>query len=335
MLSTEPEIEVVGVATYGRQALELIPHLQPAVICIDYDMPDMNGLELTQAVMEQFPCPILVVSAALGETDSDRIFALLEAGAVDVFPKPRGGPEGTAIAAEQLAKKIKIVAGVRVQRRRPRKAAAPVDHETPAPGPYRDGNARRIIVIGSSTGGPQALQTILSNLPGNFPVPILCVQHISAGFLEGLVSWLGSHFRGTVKIASPNEQPLPGHVYFPEENTHLLVDATGRLRSSNQPSVGGHRPSVTMTFRSVADHYSRSAIGVLLTGMGHDGGEGMLALSKAGALTICQDEATSVVYGMPKDAVDRGAASTVLPLDAIASALIEAVSPSRRTLPGE
>lgn len=327
MLATSSEIEVVGVATYGQQALELIPHLQPSLICIDYHMPDMNGLELTQEVMARFPCPILVVSSSVGAADTDRIFTLLEAGAVDVFPKPRGGPDGMALAAEQLVKKIKIVSGVRVHGRRAKKPTAPAVPERALLHSKSEIQSPKIIVIGASTGGPQALQTIFSGLPGSFPVPIICVQHISSGFLAGLVGWLGSHFRGKVQIARPDEEPRAGHVYFPQENTHLVLDGKGRMQALDRPPVGGHRPSINTTFYSVAVQYGNAAVGVLLTGMGRDGGEGMQALAQAGALTICQDEASCVIYGMPRDAVERGAAREVLPLTEIAPALIEAVSP--------
>jgi two-component system, chemotaxis family, protein-glutamate methylesterase/glutaminase len=326
MLSKSPEIEVVGVATHGRQALELIPHLKPAVICTDFHMPDMNGLELTQEIMARYPCPILVISSAVGESDSDRIFNLLQAGAVDVFPKPRGGPDADTLAAEQLVKKIRIVAGVRVHGRRP-KSAGPKGPRVPTLGPKTGNRLPKIIVIGSSTGGPQALQTILSDLPPHFPVPIICVQHISLGFLPGLVKWLAGHFRGEVQIARPNETPRPGHVYFPQENTHLVIDDQGRLQPSTRDPIGGHRPSVSASFCSVAEQFGDEAVGVLLTGMGSDGGDGMLAMAQAGALTICQNEATCVVYGMPKDAIARGAARVVLPLNDIARALVKAVSP--------
>jgi two-component system chemotaxis response regulator CheB len=331
MLATSAEIEVVGVATHGRQALDLIPHLQPAVICTDYHMPDMNGLQLIRKVMEHFPCPILVVSSAVNETDSERIFALLEAGAVDVFPKPRGGPDADASAAELLVNKIKVVAGVRVFGRKQKSALSTLRQPSILPVPRGKPRPIKIVAIGASTGGPQALQKILSELPRDFPAPILCVQHISIGFLPGLVSWLGAHFRGKVQIARDCESPRPGHVYFPQENTHLLVDDQDRLRLSQAPPVGGHRPSVSATFRSVAAHYGETAVGVLLTGMGRDGGDGMRTLADAGALTICQDEATCVIYGMPRDAVERGAARTVLPIGEIAGALIAAVESAAPT----
>lgn len=319
MLATSSEIEVVGVATHGRQALELIPHLKPSVVCTDYHMPDMNGLELTREIMARFPCPILVVSSAVGTADTNRVFNLLEAGAVEVFPKPRGGRDADSLAAEQLVKKIKIVAGVRVHGRRLRTAQPATPSPVPSISP-------KIVAIGASTGGPQALQTILSGLPPDFPLPIVCIQHISIGFLPGLVSWLAGHFRGKVQIACPDEFPRPGHVYFPQEDTHLLIDAQGRFQPSSQPPLGGHRPSVTVTFTSVARQYGDAAIGVLLTGMGRDGGAGMQALAEAGSLTISQNEATCVVYGMPKEAVALGAAEDVLPLDRIAGHVLRATA---------
>lgn len=330
MLATSPEIEVVGTATNGREALALIPHLKPALICTDYHMPQMNGLEFTQQVMAYFPCPILVISSAVGDADKDRVFDLLEAGAVDVFPKPRGGPDASALAAEQLIKKVKIVAGVLVRGRTPKPVTASINSSSRRHMPVQSRHSRppRIVAIGASTGGPQAIQAILSRLPDHFPVPILCVQHISSGFLPGLVGWLGAHSHGRVQIASDGELPRPGRVYFPAENTHLVIDQTGRMKASKEPPVDGHRPSVTVTFRSVAEFYGDTAIGVLLTGMGRDGGEGMRALALAGALTIAQDEATCVIYGMPKDAVERGAARVVLALGDISRALIEAVSPA-------
>lgn len=332
MLATSPEIEVVGSVTNGRAALELIPQLQPALICTDYHMPEMNGLEFTQQVMARFPRPILVVSSAVGETDKDRVFALLEAGAVDIFPKPRGGPEADALGTELFIKKVKIVAGVWVRGRLPKEATVPTvpSRVRTQPGLSRSLRAPQVIAIGASTGGPQALQTILSSLPVHFSLPVLCVQHISIGFLSGLVSWLRAHCRGDVHIARAGEIPTPGSVYFPAENTHLVIDHRGRLQASDAPPLEGHRPSVTIAFRSVAEFYGDAAIGVLLTGMGRDGGEGMLALSQAGALTIAQDEASSVVFGMPRDAIERGAAGAVLPLGDIARALINAVDPPER-----
>jgi two-component system chemotaxis response regulator CheB len=181
------------------------------------------------------------------------------------------------------------------------------------------------VAIGASTGGPQALQTILSPLPAGFPVPLLCVQHISLGFLKGLVDWLAAHCRIHVRIARDGEAPAAGTAYFPEEETHLTLGPDGRLRLTRDPAVGGHRPSVTVTLQSVARRHGSAAVGVLLTGMGQDGVDGMRAIAEAGGVTIAQDEASCVVFGMPKQAIAAGAAQQVMPLTKIAAAVIEAV----------
>jgi two-component system chemotaxis response regulator CheB len=330
MLSESADLEVVGTARHGREALELIPQLRPTMICTDYHMPVMDGLELTRQVMAHCPRPILVISSVVGDESTDAAFRLLEAGAVDVFAKPRAGAEADA-SAVQLIRRVKLVAGVFVIRR-PLKETAETRRVGPAESSgtqARHGNAPglvQMVVIGASTGGPQALQLILQQLPARFPVPILCVQHISAGFLPGLVSWLGAHCRLKLQIARPGDVPQAGHVYFPAEETHLIVDSQGRLQASYEPPVDGHRPSVTVTFRSIASRYGRTAAAVLLTGMGRDGGTGMLAVAQAGGMTIAQDEASSVIFGMPKHAIDLGAAQRVLPSDGIAAALLEAVS---------
>ena len=185
------------------------------------------------------------------------------------------------------------------------------------------GTSARVVAIGASTGGPQALQEVLGALPAAFPVPILCVQHISLGFLSGLVRWLDDHSPLTIKVFRPGEQPVPGTVYFPQENTHLEVQPSGCLASTRKPPFGGLRPAVHVTFHSVAEHYGAAAVGVLLTGMGDDGAEGLLAISKAGGTTIVQDEASSTVFGMPRRAIELGAAKHVLPLSALAARLTQ------------
>ena len=189
-----------------------------------------------------------------------------------------------------------------------------------APG-YRP-SVSGLVVIGASTGGPQALQQILTRLPANFPMPILCVQHISKGFMHGLVQWLAPQCAMEVKIAESGERPAAGTVYFPKENTHLDLDAEGRLVTSNAPPINVHRPSVTVTFRAAARLYGKSSIGILLTGMGQDGVQGLGAIAQAGGITIAQDEKSCVVFGMPKCAIESGVVSHVLPLSNISSMLM-------------
>ncbi len=180
----------------------------------------------------------------------------------------------------------------------------------------------RIVTIGASTGGPQALQTILGQLPATFSVPVVCIQHISQGFLQGLVDWLGRECRLPVRIAPAGEVPQPGHIYFAPEGKHLELDQCGRFIYSSTEPYSGHRPSVTVTFNSIAKYYGRSTVGVLLTGMGRDGADGMLTIAKSGGLTIAQNEESCVVFGMPKEAIALGAANHILPVKDIPPMLV-------------
>jgi two-component system chemotaxis response regulator CheB len=179
----------------------------------------------------------------------------------------------------------------------------------------------RIIGIGASTGGPQALERVLGHLPADFPLPLLCVQHIAEGFMHGLVTWLASCCRIRVGIAKEGAQPLSGTAYFPPDDRHIEIDDAGAFRCSSALPFGGHRPSVDIAFSSLARRYGAAAVGVLLTGMGSDGAQGMLDITRAGGLTIAQDEESSVVFGMPKRAIELGGARHVLPLDQIGPAL--------------
>jgi two-component system chemotaxis response regulator CheB len=330
MLAASPDIQVVGKARSGREALELIPRLQPAVICTDLHMLDMDGLELTKEIMGRFPRPILVVSAAVHPEDTHNVFSLLEAGAIDVLPKPRGGlAADEQRIAQELISKIKIISGVVALTRHQKITPGLAQLQTglfSSPMPPRP----RIVAIGASTGGPQALRAILSQLPADFPAPVLCVQHISGGFLTGLVEWLATYCAMAVKIVQSGELPLPGTVYFPQEGAHLEIDKGGKLLSSHKPPVEGHCPSVTVTFKSVADYSGDGAIGVLLTGMGSDGATGMQEIFEVGGITIAQNEESSTVFGMPKQAIALGAVKYVLPANKIGFMLQELLLASRR-----
>ncbi len=355
MLATSPEIEVVGAARSGREALARFESARPNVICTDYHMPDMDGLALIQRTMEVFPRPILVISSVIDPSQREKIFPLLAAGAVDVTAKP-GADQPFEQAAAALVQKIKLLSGVVVISRRAPAAANIVLRERPpsrspalsaasdtVSAPTNSGDSAskvlwtpasragvtgaatrgiRVVAIGASTGGPQALQTIFMRLPTSFPCPIVCVQHISEGFLAGLVDWLNAQCRVRVKIADNGEMSSPGTIYFPAENTHLEINAQGRLSYSHAPPVDGHKPSVTATFDSVARHFGPAAVGVLLTGMGSDGAAGLESMRRAGATTIAQDEASCVVFGMPRQAILRDAAQMVLPPSEIADFML-------------
>ncbi|MEC4893071.1 MAG: chemotaxis-specific protein-glutamate methyltransferase CheB [Oscillatoria sp. PMC 1051.18] len=349
ILASSPEIEVAGTARTGKEALELISEVKPDVICTDLHMPQMDGLEFTKEVMIRYPRPILVISASVQQQeDSSNVFQLLEAGAVDVFPKPPGGSAGDYEAIKRaLISKIKILSGVKVftrhsrrnqetkQEQKPRKKLTSTCQkiiESPPQKIIRNRSLRlppntqfKMIVVGASTGGPQALKTFLTGLQNHLNLPVICVQHISEGFLQGLVDWLGSSCHLPVQIARPGELPQPGKVYFAPEQLHLELDNIGRFIYAATVRVDGHRPSVTVTFRSVAKLYGKRTIGILLTGMGKDGAAGMEDIAKAGGLTIAQDEASSVVFGMPKAAIALNAAQYILPIDAIAPHLLQKV----------
>ncbi len=341
-LNAAPDIEVVGSARTGLEGLSLLAKVKPDVICTDLHMPQMDGLAFTTEVMATQPCPILVISASVQADDTHNVFRLLDAGAVDIFPKPPTGNAADYAAIEaELLQRVRVLAGVRVfTRRRPRQAvslkspppAPPVPPPPPVSGqplplsPLSGLSRYKILAIGASTGGPQALKALLAPLPASLPLPVLCVQHISEGFLQGLLDWLVPHCQLPIRIAQSGERPLPGTIYFPREGMHLELDRQGCFGYSAAAKLGGHRPSITVTFQAVARVYRSAALGVLLTGMGRDGAEGMLAIAQAGGHTIAQSEASCVVFGMPREAIALGAAQQVLPVEAIAPALLERIA---------
>jgi two-component system, chemotaxis family, protein-glutamate methylesterase/glutaminase len=330
MLGSCGELEVVGTARSGQAALELIPKVQPRVICTDLQMPGMDGLEFIEQVMANYPRPILVLSAVVRSDDSQNVFRLLKAGALDVLPKPLAGITADSDSLKQeLIAKIKLLSGVVVFTLRPSARIGSDRAKFPSSKmlPNSETNTLKtsalhssrfkILGIGASTGGPQALHTILTQLPAHFPIPIICIQHISPGFLAGLVRWLAGECKLPVQIAQSGQVPQAGRVYFPPENHHLQFDSGGRFLCLKTSHYCGHRPSVTVTFESIARVYGAASIGVLLTGMGNDGAVGMQAIEQAGGLTIAQDEASSAVFGMPKEAIRLGAVDRVLSIETI------------------
>lgn len=320
MLATAPDLEVVGVASDGLEALRRIPEVAPDVICTDYHMPGLDGLGLIREVMQRHPLPILVMSTSVQPGQQQNIFAMLEAGAVDILAKPAAGMGQVADGlTADLVEKIRVLRGVKVFRRR--RPGGTSSEALPAAAMVPVEGRPEIIGIGASTGGPQALEMILSALPRDFPVPLVCVQHMAPGFSRGLADWLAASC--ALKVVQPDAGTLPsrGHVYMAPEACHLEIDECGRFRHPALPPVHGHRPAVDVTFRSLARRFGNAAAGVLLTGMGRDGADGLLAIRRAGGQTMAQDEASSVVFGMPREAIRCGAAATVLGLDGIAARL--------------
>lgn len=331
LLQSSPDIIVVGTATNGQEALAMIPQLQPQVICTDLYMKKMDGLEFTKQVMTKYPRPILVISNGVGERDADNVFQILQSGAVDVFPKPTTGlPSDYEKLRTKLIAKLKLIAGVKVFTKRSlltKSPAQPLSVTKKSPTPITCNHTQKIeaIAIGASTGGPQALQQMLAVLPADLAVPVFCTQHISTGFLQGLVDWLAGRCQIAVKIAKVGEYPVPGIVYFAPEGYHLELNSWGKFIYGDRERVDGHRPSITVNFQSVARFYGDRAVGILLTGMGRDGARGMQAIGQAGGITIAQDEKSCIVFGMPKEAIALNAAKYVLPLPEIMPFLLNKV----------
>lgn len=329
-------IIVVGSAKDGAEALRKIPILDPQVICTDLQMAGMNGLELTRNVMAQFPRPILVLSSAVekGKND-DNIYKLLGAGALDILPKPKGTLDGNlSVIGKNLIAKIKLLAGVttftrhrrNTENQTPIKLSTASSTLTPISRTIITNSiipaSTKIVAIGASTGGPYALQKILSSLSPKLSIPVVCVQHVTEGFTEDLVDWLGSSCPLTVRVTKVGELLVPGTVYFPPDTKHLILDTKGRCSTTLLMNVASNnRPSITLTFNSVSQYYGANSVGILLTGMGADGADGLLNIRKAGGTTIAQDEASSVVYGMPKVAAEIGAAKHILSLTEIVDIL--------------
>ena len=329
------DMEVVATAMNGREALALLPQVQPDVVCTDYHMPVMDGLEFIIHAMREYPCTILVMSVAVQSFQKENIFRLLSAGAVDVLAKPVGqvGGIGTAEGL-QLVEKIRAIAQAPSLRQRlaqphPETTRLNAPVTTPRVEPVCLSTRINLVALGASTGGPQVLQGILSQLPANFPVPLVCVQHISAGFMDGMISWLGASCSLRVEAARMGIMPEPGHIYFAPDGHHLLLDVWRRFRFVTCRSQDLHCPGIDTLLESVAQVYGPASLGVLLTGMGRDGAQGLKAMRDTGAPTIVQDEGTSVIFGMPAAAIALGAAKYILPGDAIAAMMIRLSSLGR------
>ena len=322
ILGADPEIEVVGAAHDGEGALEAVRRWRPDVITMDIHMPKMDGLEATRRIMETEPTPIVVVSGSTDPGEGATTFDALEAGALAVLRRPAGvgHPEHEATARE-LVQMVKLMSEVKVVRRWPRARRG-----TPLPRPTEMGLAQepakvRLVALGASTGGPPVLQTILAALPKDFPAPIAIVQHMAAGFIGGFVEWLAHSSRLPVHLATHGEFMLPGHVYVAPDERQMKVERGGRIALTGGEPENGLRPSVSYLFRSVAEVYGCDAVAGLLTGMGRDGAEELRRLKEKGAVTFAQDKDSSVVHGMPGEAIRLDAAMLVLPPEKIAPVL--------------
>lgn len=311
---TTPEFVVVGEAVDGGDAARKCAELKPDVVSMDLNMGRVDGFTAIREIMAFNPTPILVLS---GLASDQAAFKALEYGALDIMGKPAGVYESLDAFARELRGRLRLLAGVKVithvQGKRQARINARAEDRAP------------IVGIGASLGGPRALATLLRGVPKSFPSPICVVQHISVGFTVGLATWLSSETGMTVREARHGEILEPGAVYVAPSGAHLEVGPSERLVLDHGPAIEGFKPSVTAIFASLARNVGARAVGVILTGMGRDGASGLLELKRAGGRTIAQDEATCVVYGMPRAAVESGAVDQVLPLEEIPEALVGAV----------
>src|SRR5665213_3162618 len=328
ILNSDPQLHVLGTANNGEEALKFLKRNKPHVIVMDIHMPGMDGFETTRRIMETQPVPIVICSASLNSSEVSRTYRALEAGAVTIIAKPVGlGHQEYEDMAGKLVETVKLMSEVKVVKRwpRPRRTDGPTAVSLSAEAKPSDGSIK-VVAIGTSTGGPPVLQTILTGLPKDFSVPVLIVQHIAAGFLPGLVDWLNQTTGFPIHIAAHGEPLLPGCAYLAPDGYHMGLGAHGQIALSRQEPENGLRPAVSYLFRSVAAVCGANAVGVLLTGMGRDGADELKHLKELGAVTIAQDRESSIVHGMPGEAIALGGATHVLPADKISKLLLTLVT---------
>jgi len=326
IINSQPDMEVVAVAPDPLVARDLIKRHNPDVLTLDVEMPRMDGIDFLERLMRLRPMPVLMVSS-LTQSGSEVTLRALELGALDFVAKPSLGiRSGMLEYAEEIAEKIRAAARSRPRRAASRSEAPPQRLTAPLM------SSEKLLIIGASTGGTEAIRRVLEPLPANSPA-IMIAQHMPGGFTRSFAERLDRLCQISVKEAEDGERVLPGHAYIAPGDAHLKLARSGAnyvARLDPGPPVNRHRPSVDVLFRSAAEQAGRNAVGVLLTGMGKDGAAGLVEMRQAGAPTIAQDEASCVVFGMPREAIALGGASEVLPLEEIAPRLLALVASSGR-----
>jgi two-component system chemotaxis response regulator CheB len=322
ILEAEPDMKVVGVAEDGVKAIQMARDLSPDLVTMDIHMPQVDGFAAIRTIMAENPVPIVVVSSLSSDTERDVTFRAFEEGAVAVIEKPHNLHDSDfERTRKQLVETVRAMAEVKVVKRR-LNAQRPVERAGPCV--LQPRGEYKVLAIGCSTGGPQVLHRILSALPADFPIPVVVVQHITHGFIGGLVEWLQGHTALKVKLAENGEQLRHSSIYFAPDDYHLLIAKSRngfRARLENGEPVRGFMPSVDQLLHSIAQSCSGQAIGILLTGMGDDGARGLLEMKRSGCHTLIQDEASSVVFGMAGSALALGAVDRIVALKEISGYL--------------
>jgi two-component system chemotaxis response regulator CheB len=328
ILASDPEIEVVAQAKDGAEAVAAVLRLKPDVVTMDVHMPVRNGFQATQEIMVRSPTPIVIVSSTTSGDDVELSLNAVKAGALLILAKP-DNPASAAFEQRrrEFLSMVKAMSRVKVVRRWATTPSAA--HPDPPRAEVAAGGAPRLVAVGASTGGPAALARILAELPADLPVPIVVVQHIASGFVDGLATWLGTAGPLRARVAAHGERLQAGTVHLAPDDRHLGVAADGTAIVVDAPPIDGFRPSATYLFDSAARAYGASLLAVILTGMGRDGVDGLKRVKALGGRVIAQDEGSSVVFGMPGEAVRAGVVDAVLNLEEIAQQLLRHSSRER------
>jgi two-component system chemotaxis response regulator CheB len=320
ILSSDPRIKIVGIASSGCEAINLVEIKRPDVITMDVHMSGIDGYEATRRIMESFPTPIVIVSGTVSTEDMVNTYKSLEVGALAFVHRPPGIEHPQyKIFSKELIQIVKLMSEVKVVKLFRRSRKKHLNHLQLGKAFEIDGRRIQLIAIGASMGGPMALQKILSALPKDLAVPVLIVQHIAAGFVKGFQEWLSLTSGIKLKVAKDDEIALAGTGYIAPDNFQMGISPGGKITLRNDPPENGSIPSVSYLFRSVSAGFGQNALGILLSGMGRDGADELKNMKENGALTIVQNEESSVMFGMPGEALMIGAADHALSPEGIAA----------------
>jgi len=326
LFSAEPDFVVIDTARNGQDAVDKVKRLKPDLITMDVEMPIMDGITALEMIMKDTPTPVIMISS-LTRDGAEATLSALELGAVDFVAKPAGIISSTASIGHEIVAKVRMAVGAKVPKFYEKTVKAPAMINPVFRRTIVDSD-EQVVAIGTSTGGPRALQEIITKLPGNLPCGVVIVQHMPPGFTKSLSERLNSLSSVTVKEAEHNDVVRPGLVLIAPGDYHMTIEREGNkrvIKLNQNPPLSGHRPAVDPMMESVAKAYGQGAVGVILTGMGHDGAKGIQAIKQKLGYTIAEDQSTAVVFGMSKSAIELGVVDKVAPLSTIATEIVKAI----------